>query len=109
MSISCNPECQLVFCFGQFDAGEAILLPIAAPVAGEFTLRTDRLGNIDYVKKTFLLAAALSFQNPFNEDTDLYFTIVKPDGTLLTYTSGAIDYTRFMIQIRIADDITPPV
>jgi len=107
MSISCNPVCEPVFCFGQFDAGEDIALPIAAPVAGEFTLRTDRLGNIDYVKKTFLLAAAMTFDNPFNEDFDIFFTIIKPDGTLLTYTSDSVVYSRFKIQNRIANNITP--
>lgn len=107
MSISCIPECQKTFCFGQFDCGEDITLPITAPAAGEYTLRADRLGKIDYVRATFLINAALVFPNPFNEDQDIYFTIVKPDGTLLTYTSDLVDYTHFEIQNRIADDLTP--
>ena len=106
--MSCPDPCIIYYCFAEFTCDEDILLPLTVDQEGEHIMRIEANGQIYYNRAAQVADAdTMTFPNVLNEDSEVIFSIIQPDGVAYSYTVDAIAYTKFKLINKVATDITP--
>lgn len=83
--MSCPTKCCDVFHFGTFNCCECVELPIEADQDGTWTLEAVWRNKLWQIESPLAVGENLKFQNIFNEDSTVNFSIIAPDGRKFKY------------------------